>query len=156
MKNLTKLSPIATVINISEDKQDKNGTTFRTIRVQGLSLVEEVHGGIVMQVKTRGKEVSINQYETSYLDGKPDPFFDAQVGDHVAVEIWRAENLESYEITNPESGEIREVNSYTFGLVRGSGSPEAYLKNQGHRFAGMNSEAVSEKTEETVTNFIED
>lgn len=156
MKNLTKLSPIATVINVSEDKQDKNGTTFRTLRVQGLSLVEEVHGGIVMQVKTRGKEVSINQYETSYLDGKPDPFFDAKVGEHVAVEIWRADGLTPYEITNNETGEVREVNSYTFGLVRGSGSPEAYLKNQGHSFAGMSGEVTSSETVESTPDFIED
>jgi len=133
-QNLKQLSPIATVLDVSEDRKDKNDRTYRLLRVQGLAKAEEIHGGIVMTVNTPGRKVSITQYEESYLNGEKEPFFDSKPGDHIAVEIFQANNLEPYEIPDTETGEVREVTSYTFPVIRGQ-NPVTVLKNAGRRFA---------------------
>lgn len=133
MSNITQLSPISQVIAVSEVRQDKNGRNYKVLRLEGLSETMENHGGIAVRVKTRGKQVSMTQWEQSYLDDRPSPFYDAKVGEHIAVEIHQATGLVPYEITNASTGEMREVDSYTFPCVRGD-NPKTVLKGAGHEF----------------------
>lgn len=144
--NLIQLSPIAKVLSVSEDRQDKNDRTYRLLRLQGLSESEEVHAGIRIKVRTPGRKVSITQYEESYLNGEKEDFFDAQEGEHIAVGIFQATNLEPYEIEDTETGEVREVTSYTFPVIRGQ-NPVTVLKNAGHQFEGEEPMETEEKEE---------
>jgi hypothetical protein len=134
MQNLTELSPIAQVVEVSAMKQDKNDRNFKTLRLEGLAQSYENHGGVNILVTNRSKQVSMNQWEESYLDGRPSPFFGSKVGDHIGVSIFQAV-VEPYEITNQSTGEVREVNSYTFPVIRGE-NPVTALRNAGHELAG--------------------
>lgn len=153
-KNLTLLSPICRVIDVSDIREDKNGREYRLLRLQGLTLTKEVHGGIEVTVKAPGRKVSMTQYKESYLDNNPDAFWDSKVGDHVAVEIYAAQNLESYEIVNQDTGESRDVTSYTFPVIRGQ-NPLNVLKNAGHSFEGQG-EIVLEETDFERPEIIQD
>lgn len=131
---LKQLSPVAEVINVSELKQDKNDRNFKVLRLQGLTETEEIIGGKKYTIKGRGKKVSLTQWERSYLNQEPEPFFDADKGDMLAVEIWTAQT-EPYDITDDETGEVREVSSYTFPVIRGD-NPVTVLENAGRQLLG--------------------
>lgn len=155
--NLKLMSPISQVIAVSDIKQDKNGRNYKTFRLQGLNKKKEIHGGIEIEVKVPGRKVSINQYEENYLNGEPDTFYNASVGDYLGVEIYTAQNLEAYEIPDAETGEVREVTTFTFGITRGE-NPMTFLKNRGLIFdstAGLADAPFAEKTEEEVANGME-
>jgi hypothetical protein len=134
MQNITQLSPLAEVISIKEGGEDKNGNSFRTLRLRGLSeSIREVNG-ISVRVKSRTKEVSMNQWEDSYLTpGTADPFYDANVGDFLAVGIYRAD-VEPYDIIDNTTGEVNEVSSYTFPVHEGD-NPSTVLSSAGHTLA---------------------
>ena len=153
MKNLALLSPVSKVVSISEEKIDKNGKSYKQFKVQGLNKTREVHGGIEMDIITPGRRVSINQHEDSYLTpGNPDPFYKANVGDFIAVGIYSATGLEPYEITNDETGEVREVTSYTFGVIRGR-DPEKTMNSNGRQFPGTE---VTQREEVKTSVFADD
>jgi len=127
------LSPIVEVVNVSEIRQDKNGRNYKLLRLQGVTETEEVIGGKTYTVKQRGKRVSITQYKESYLNDEQDPFFDANVGDMLGIEIHTAQT-KPYEIVDDETGEVREVTSYTFPVIRGD-NPVTTLENAGRELA---------------------
>lgn len=145
-QNLTQLSPVSQVLDVSEERLDKNDKTYKLLRLRGMTETKEIHGGIEINVKTPGRKVSITQYEESYLDNEKEPFFDAQEGDFIAVEIYQAKNLKPYEIIDNDTGDVREVNSYTFPVVRGQ-NPETVLKNANHEFEGAETTEEAEDVE---------
>lgn len=157
MQNLTTLSPISRVIAVNTQSPDgtpytdKNGREFRILKLQGLNTTMRVIGGIQYPVKTLGRVVSLPQWKENYLNNSQDPFFDAEVGEHIDVSIVSANGLEPYSITNNETGEVREVTSFTFPLIVGQNA-ETVLKNRGLRFADPN----SVETEEYATGSMED
>ena len=136
MSKIEVLSPIADVISRSEEREDKNGNMFVTLRLQGLSEVEKVIGGKTYTVQTRSKEISLNRWKESYLpskNGAPDAFFNAQVGDTLDIAICRAE-VQPYEIVDEKSGEVTIANSYSFPVIGGD-NPKTILENAGHKLA---------------------
>ena len=52
----------------------------------------------------------------------------------LAVEIWTAQT-EPYDIVDTETGEAREVSSYTFPVIRGD-NPVTVLENAGRQLLG--------------------
>lgn len=142
MENIKVLSPIAKVITISALRQDKNGRNYKVLRLEGLGETTETHGGISVRVKTRTRAVSMTQYEQSYLNDQPDVFYNAKVGEHVAVEIHQASNLEPYEITNQEDGTVTEATSDTFPVMRGD-NPITVMKGRGRHFAASGANDIS-------------
>lgn len=128
------LSPVMTVESVSAVKEDKNGVNYKTLTLKTLGKVRENHGGIDVFVTVPIRNVTINQYESRYLDGKMDTFYNSQPGETIAVEAWRATGLKPYELPDRKTGEIVERTSYTFGVERGQ-SPESLLKSKGLSFA---------------------
>lgn len=141
---LKQLSPVAQVIGVSEIKQDKNDRNFKVLRLQGLTETVETIGGKQYTIKNRGKQVSLSQWEESYLNGDQEAFFDAQKGDMLAVEIWTAQT-EPYDIVDDETGEVRTVTSYTFPVIRGD-NPVTVLENAERQLRGGDS-AMAEAQE---------
>lgn len=150
-KNLTLISPIAKVTSVSETKQDKNGNDYRTLRLSTMATVMETHGGIEIPVKTAVRGISLNQWKESYLDGAQEPFYDAKVGEHIAVEVWNARNLEPYDLVNNTTGEVTKQTTHTFAVQRGR-NPEKALNSDGKFFAKSEIEETVVKT----NSFIED
>lgn len=134
MGNLQLLSPVMTVESISKVKQDKNGINYKTLTLKTLGKVRENHAGIDVIVTVPVRNVTINQWESRYLDGKTDSFYNSKVDEVIGVEAWRATGLNSYELPDRITGEIVERESITFGVERGQ-SPESYLKARGMSFA---------------------
>lgn len=141
---LTKLSPIVTVKSVSEPKEDKNGRTYKVLRLQGISESVEVIAGKKYNIRERGKEVSLTQHKESYLNGEPDPFWDAKEGETLGVEIWNAQGLKPYDIVDSETGETREATSYTFPVIRGD-NPKTVMESSERYFA-------DEEQEETLAH----
>lgn len=135
------LSPISEVVNVSEVREDKNGRSYKLLRLQGITETEEKVGGKVYTVQQRGKRVSITQYEESYLNNEQDPFFDAEVGDMLGIEIFTAQT-KPYEIVDDETGEVREVTSYTYPVIRGD-NPVTTLENADRELAENTPEVSS-------------
>jgi hypothetical protein len=148
---IKELSPIVEVIgrratdSSGEPLVDKNGNHFVTLRLQGLTVTEKVIAGKKYTVKGRGKQISMNQWEESYLPSlDTDPFFNSQVGDMLDIEIFRAD-VKPYNITDGETGEIREVESYTFPVIAGD-NPKTILENADRELAEEDvSTAVSQE-----------
>lgn len=160
MKNLKELSPIAQVVEVQttyganhpkagEPYVDKNGREFRIIKLQGLTSTIQNIGGIDYPVRGLGRTVSLTQWKENYLNNTQDPFYDAKVGEHLAVSIMTAENLNPYEITDQESGEVREVTSYTFPVIQGQ-NPLTLLKNRGYSFADGQTVSIETTEDEQV------
>lgn len=147
MSKTKMISPIVEVVEVSELKQDKNGRDYKTIRLQGLSQEEVNIAGKKYMVKSRTKAVSMNQYKQSYLDDRPDAFFDAQVGDFLNVEIHTAE-VKPYDIPLDDgTGEVRTVTSYTFPVIKGD-NPVTVLKNNDRELADEDSAPVVQHAQE--------
>lgn len=127
------LSPVSKVVSVSEPKTDKNGRNYRVLRLEGFGKQMRNIGGVEVAVRVKTKQVSMTQYEQSYLNDQQEAFYDARPGEILAVQIHQATNLKPYEISDPQTGEVRDVTSYTFPVIEGE-TPLTVLKNAGHEF----------------------
>ena len=103
---------ILTVLNVSEEKQDKNNRTFKTITFSSSQFkkVLDPDTGKEVLAKIKGKQGTSNFYEKSYLDNKEDFLYDSKEGDIILGKIV-TETVEPYTI-----GDNR-VNIYTMVII---------------------------------------
>lgn len=105
------------IVSKSALKADKNGQNFVTVRFSTPNTI--IENGVTVQVKP--KEASLNLWEESYLDGKPDFGFNLSVGQHVQGEIV-TRSVAPYEIPDTRTGEMRTVSTRSLVVLGDSNS----------------------------------
>lgn len=116
-------------------KQDKNGKNYKNVLFSTFNMEERNMGGRKIMIKTHSKTSSFNAYEESYLDSKPEYGWDAKEGDYLFVaQVTR--DVEPYHIPDQQTGELREINSYTARIPGVENPTEAQIR-AAFKSAGM-------------------
>jgi len=131
-----------TVTRLGEIKQDKNTRNYRQVFMQGPG-VEYITlpNGKTIEAKTAVKETSINAYEQSYLDDKPEFAWNLKPGDMVLGSI-ATRAVEPYAIPTPE-GEDRIVDTYSRIVFGDTSNAAAYEAAVNREFKAQGHEVVS-------------
>jgi len=143
-------SRLLIVTGISDEKTDKNGMPYVTVSVSQPSrkrITDEATGESYI-VKTKARSTAFNAWKHSYLevagiakdlgkeiealkpneyaDAKPDFAYTLEEGDRVEGDIITRE-VEPYSIVNEETGEEREVDTYSCAVL--GNTSDASFKN---------------------------
>ena len=155
MKNFVK------IIAIGEEREDKNGRTYKNISVRSSGITEFVDEstGEVLQVYSKPKTTTIRAYEKQYLDNLPHYLYDVPVGANVMGNIERR-NVVPYEINTAEGPKI--VNRYTTFIEASQEDPDyeeivaKAFENAGHELIAkrvkLEDDASASSDEDQVEN----
>tara|TARA_R110002051_G_C8623761_1_gene483769 strand:- start:215 stop:739 length:525 start_codon:yes stop_codon:yes gene_type:complete len=112
--------------SISDVKQDKNGRNYVQISLSSGAkrTVLDKDSGKTYQVESPGKSTTVNSWEKTYLDESKHWMYDLKVGSLLDGTIYTAQ-VEPYIIEDEESGDNREVSTYT-GFVLGFETDAAF------------------------------
>jgi hypothetical protein len=105
------------IVSKSASRADKNGKDFITVRFSTPNTI--IENGVTLHIKP--KEASLNLWEESYLDGKPDFGYNLNVGQYVQGEIV-TRIVEPYEIPDTRTGEMRTVSTRSLVVLGDSQS----------------------------------
>lgn len=127
-----------TIKQVSEDKTDKNGRTYRTITVETSDIikVQDEATGKVLDTVGNKKTAVLTTYEKRYLDDQPDNLWGREEGTILLGDIVTMA-VEAYAI------EDRMVNKYTCVVLGNSSDPNTWMhqifstfRSNGHRCLG--------------------
>jgi hypothetical protein len=127
-------------------KQDKNGRNYKTVTFTE-AVIMNTPFGQVQKPTSQCRSTSINCYESSYLNDKPevgyhDPIFNPRNPSNGGLFEGAIEtrNVTPYDITD-RNGDVREVSSYTTVIFGDTQSP-AYETSVAAAFRSKGHEAI--------------
>jgi hypothetical protein len=142
-----------TVTRLGDIVQDKNTRNYRQVffKTEDQKAIKTATGKTII-VKTASKESSINAYEQSYLNDKPDFAWGLKPGDNVLGDIV-TRTVVPYDIEG-QDGNIREVSTYTRVVFGDTTSPsfegevQRVFNSQGRILVNQPTTMVEADTEE--------
>lgn len=128
-----------TVVAISDEKEDKNGRSYKRVTLKNLDIVSIVdpETGEIISVKVQPKLGNVNAYAESYLNGLPSFLFDAKVGEKVLGNV-ESRMVKPYEIER--DGEVLTIDKYSTPVFGNTDEDtweslvKAAFKNNGREF----------------------
>lgn len=127
-----------TIKEVSDNKTDKNGRTYRTVTVETSDVVKVIDEATGKTVETVGNQRTavLTTYEKRYLDDKPDNLWGREEGTVLLGDIVTMA-VEAYPIDD------RMVNKYTTVVLGNSSDPNTWMhqifstfRSNGHRCLG--------------------
>ena len=150
----TRTPEFVTVSSISEVKEDKNDVNYKTFRVREESYLTSFDAQtqkVISILNPAAKETGENQWEESYdssLNGAPDKFYNAKVGQKLAGAIV-SRPVPTYEIGPDDNGEMKSVDSYTCAVFGNTADEAAFelaiiktFKRKNHPLDGLPEEQI--------------